>query len=668
MKQVYENMKVTINTTKVELSKEKKEIYDLVNKLNYYTKKYDEGKPEISDQDWDDMYFELQKLERETGFYHSDSPTQKIDYQIVNKLEKVEHNHPMLSLDKTKDIKVIESFVGNKDYIAMAKMDGLTCSLRYLDGKLVSAETRGNGLVGENILHNALVVKNIPKKIYYKEELIVDGEIICTYKDFKPFEEEYKNPRNFASGSIRLLDSEESYSRNLTFVAWDCIKGLDKVNTLSEKLEKLEVMGFEVVTSTIVCSSIEESISDIKTMCEFSSYPIDGIVFKYDNCKEYEEAGRTDHHFKGGMAYKFYDEEYETTLLDVEWTMGRTGQLTPVAILAPIEIDGTTVERASLHNISIMEELGIKYKSMQVMVYKANMIIPQISKVLPYEAEMASLITIPTICPICGGDTEIRQDVDSKILYCSNPSCEGKLVNRIEHFFGKKGLDAKGISKATIEKLIDWGWVKELGDMFTLQSHKDEWKNKPGFGEKSVTNMLQSISNCGYCDLESVISGAGIPLIGRTVARDIAKRFRTYDLFREACQGDFDFSTIAGFGYEMNKSLKNFDYNELDNIVKNYLIIYVENIEILDELNLPLKNLVFCVTGKVNIYKNRDELSKYIEDCGGKVTSSVSKNTNYLINNDVDSTSSKNVKAKQLGIKIISEQEFEDLVENLKNF
>ena len=359
---------------------------ELVDKLNYYTKLYDEGHSAISDKEWDDMYFELQDLESFCGVYLSDSPTQKVNYQVVNKLNKVKHNHPMLSLDKTKSIDEVKSFLGNRDFICMAKMDGLTCSLRYLDGKLVSAETRGDGIEGEDILHNALQVKNIPKRINYKEELVIDGEIICTYNDFKNFEKEYKNPRNFASGSIRLLDSKESSMRNLTFIAWDIIKGLDEkklltgYDRLSNKLLEVDELGFTIVPFEINLPEYE-TIEQIMEIVKKSSsiYPIDGLVFKYDGCDEYIAAGKTDHHFKGGLAYKFYDEEYETTLQDIEWTMGRTGVLTPVAIFEPIDIDGTEVSRANLFNVSVMlDTLGQPYVGQKIWVIKSNQIIPQI--------------------------------------------------------------------------------------------------------------------------------------------------------------------------------------------------------------------------------------------------------------------------------------------------
>ena len=630
-------------------------IKELIKKLNYYTKLYDEGKPEISDKEWDDLYFELVALENQYQIYYKDSPTQRINYQVVNKLNKVKHSHPMLSLDKTKDINIIKSFIGNKDYIVMAKMDGLTCSLTYENGKLIAAETRGNGIIGEDILHNALQVKNIPNKINYKNRLVVDGEIICTYKDFEHFTNEYKNPRNFASGSIRLLDSKESAMRNLTFVTWDLIEGFTDNNFLSTRLIELKNIGFTIVP--FYCNrSIEESIDLIKKDCEELGYPIDGLVVKYDDIDDYEAAGKTDHHFKGGIAYKFYDEEYETILEDIEWTMGRTGQLTPVALLKSINIDGTEVSRANLHNISIIKELGLSHYNCKVNVYKANQIIPQISQVI--EDNSQEVIIYPCKCPICGEPTSIHRDNDSEVLYCDNPNCQGKLINVIDHFAGKKGLDIKGLSKATIEKLINWGWINSVSDIFKLQQWEKEWKNKTGFGEKSVSNILQSISTSCNCNLESIIAAAGIPLIGRTVARQISNIFNTYEDFRKAVKGTFDFSNLDGFGYEMNKSLKNYDYSELDYIVENYLVIE-ENKE--ERKEQKLKGLTFCITGKLvnkDRWKNRDELSSFITSLGGKVVGAVSPNIDYLLNNDKESTSSKNIRAKELGKQIIDEQTF----------
>lgn len=638
-------------------------IEELVTKLNYYTKLYDEGTPAITDKEWDDLYFELFRLENLSKYVLKNSPTQRISYQVVNQLNKVEHSHPMLSLAKTKDLQDIKNMFKNNEFFMMAKMDGLTCSLTYENGYLVKAETRGNGIIGEDILHNALVIQSIPNRITYLEPLTVDGEIISTIENFQNFKNEYKNPRNFASGSIRLLDSKECKKRGLDFIAWDAPMGLEHLPTLQEKIQFLNDLSFRVVPGGLSEEfTLEELVSQMQDMCKQISYPIDGIVFKFNECELYNSMGRTDHHFKGGIAYKFYDEEYETTLKDIEWTMGRTGVLTPVAIFEPVDADGSIIEKASLHNVSVAHDtlggLCFGWKGQKVWVYKANMIIPQISKAEEDDEKTKEYFTLPYVCPVCGGEVETRKEVDSEMLYCANSQCEGKLVNKIEHFFGKKGLDAKGISKATIEKLIDLGWVTRIRDVFNLSRFESEWKNLPGFGEKSVSNILRAIEACRNCDLESAIAAAGIPLIGRTVAKDLARRFTSYGTFKENVEGSFDFSSLGGYGYEMNKSLKTFDYTELDYIVENYLNIKEEKQE---EKEQKLKDLTFCVTGKVKIFKNRDELSAFIESLGGKVTGSVTKNTDYLINNDTESTSAKNKKAKELNIKIIGEQAFMDL-------
>ena len=373
------------------------EMRELIDKLNYYTKLYDEGNPAISDAEWDDMYFQLEKLEEETGISLGNSPTIHIDYQVVNELKKVKHNHYMLSLDKTKSVDEVVSFLGKNDGIAMAKMDGLTCSLCYEDGLLISAETRGNGEVGEDILQNIVRVKGVPIEVPFKDKLVVDGEVICTYEDFEDFSSTYKNPRNFASGSIRLLDSRASAQRKLTFVAWDCITGLE-CETLSEKLIKLDILGFITVPfikimlnpdeykinkilDYLVTHNINSAISYIRETARDKSYPIDGVVFKYDNCAYYQSLGMTEHHARGGLAFKFYDEEYETYLRDIEWSMGKTGTLTPVAIFDPVETDSNIITRASLHNLSIMKSiLGERpFVGQKIKVFLANQIIPQIS-------------------------------------------------------------------------------------------------------------------------------------------------------------------------------------------------------------------------------------------------------------------------------------------------
>lgn len=639
-----------------------KRIDDLVFHLNECTKLYDIGESTISDKEWDDLYFELVKLERMTKYIRSDSPTQKINYYTtVDSLQKVEHSHLMLSLDKTKSMDAIASFLGKKPWIAMLKMDGLTCSLLYENGKLVRAETRGNGIIGEDITHNAMVIPSIPKRIPYKETLIVDGEIICKLDDFKEFANDYKNSRNFAAGSIRLLDSSECAKRKLTFVTWDHINKTTK--TLSEALSLLNDYGFTVVPYlTHNDIELKDCTDCFNTIAKNLSYPIDGIVFKIDSVEDYEALGRTDHHFKGGLAYKFYDETYTTYLKDIEWTMGRTGVLTPVAIFEPLDIDGSTVERASIHNISIMKNLfhGNPFKGQKIEVFKANMIIPQIDSAedignshhLP---NFIPFIEIPTICPICGSAVCEQTENDTTVLVCDNPNCEGKLINRLDHFCGKKGLDIKGISKATLEKLIEWNWIQNCSDIFKLHMWAEKWIHKPGFGIKSVQKILDAIETSRECELNQFIAALGIPLIGSTASKELTKIFSTWDEFITAVESDYAFYQLPNFGYEMHSAIHNYDYNDAKFIAENYITFK----EVQNNINeQTLNGQTFVITGKLNRFKNRDEISSLIVSLGGKVTGSVSKNTTYLINNDVNSTSSKNKTAQSLGIPIISEEDF----------
>lgn len=649
--------------------KQKNEMENLIKNLNYHTKLYDEGKPIISDAEWDTMYYKLVELERETGEILYNSPSHSISFEVVNELKKVEHNHPMLSLDKTKDLEVVKSFLNDKDWIAMAKMDGLTCSLRYVNGELISAETRGNGIKGEDITHNALVIPSIPNHINFKDELIIDGEVICTYNDFKPFEETYKNPRNFSAGSIRLLDSKECYKRNLTFVAWDIING-DKYLTLTDKLQFLNLLNFIIVP---YINSSEHTVEDAVTLIQNSCkelYPIDGIVFKYDNIEEYNKAGRTDHHFKGGMAFKFYDETYSTQLRYIQWTMGRTGVLTPVAVFDPVEIDGTEISRASLHNVSIMHELlgNCAYVGEKLEIYKANQIIPQIYSAGP-KYDYGYIIShggapandVIEYCPICGYPVTYKEENGIIRAYCENLTCSGKLINILDHFCGKKGLDIKGLSKATLEKLIDWGWVHSIRDIFDLDTMRDQWIKKPGFGTASVDKILKAIKESSSCTLSKYLCALGIPLIGKVASDSLEKEFKTYGCFRQAIDDkDEKLYNINGIGEVMIQNLLNFNYTDADFINDVYI----------NEISTPtsssneneLKEKIFVITGKLNNYKNRDELKSFIESKGGKVTGSVTKKTSYLINNDINSETSKNVTAKKLGVPIITEEEFQDLI------
>lgn len=643
-----------------------KVIRSLIDYLNARTKEYDEGHPTVSDKEWDDSYFELKKIEDATGIIFPDSPTQSISYSVVNQLNKVQHNHAMLSLAKTKEISEIEDFLGMQDYLCMAKMDGLTCSLRYVDGTLVSAETRGDGIVGEDITHNAQVIASIPKHVPIEGEFVCDGEIICTKTNFEKFKDEYKNERNFASGSIRLLDAKECEKRGLTFVLWEIHKGLEDKPYLHDKFNALMNVGFEIVP-WVKDGSIEQQLEFIKKVAEEKGYPIDGAVFKFDNIRYGLMCGQTSHHFKNAMAYKFYDETYSSKIIGIEWTMGRTGVLTPVAVFEPIEMDGSTVERASMHNLSIMKKLlETPYIGQKVEVFKANMIIPQISSAETALPDEAQVLITPDVCPICGEKLEIIQSDETQFLACPNPSCEGKLINRLDHFCGKKGLDIKGLSKATLEKLMDWGWIYGLVDIFRLAEHKSEWVKKPGFGEKSVSNILNAIETSKNVTFDKFISSLGIPLIGTSVAKEMAKKEYGWVQIREDIEGNFDFTQWDGFGEAMSNSLKTFDYREADEIFFNYLQPTVTNPYWIDEnsiAELPkeemsLSNKTIVITGKLTKFKNRAELADAIEKKGGKVAGSVSKNTDYLINNDNTSGSAKNVSAQKLGIPILTEQEF----------
>ena len=628
----------------------------LVKILNYATEQYDMGLPVISDQEWDFYYHMLNEIELSLNCHFPNSPTQSIHYGEIDKLQKIKHNHLMLSLNKTKNIDEIRKFIGKEPYICMGKIDGLTLSLTYEDGKLVRAETRGNGEIGEDVLHNAMGIISIPKEISIKTHLVVDGEICCFKNDFKHFNNEYKNPRNFAAGSIRLLNADECAKRNLTFLAWDCVQGLEDRNTLSEKLDTLNRSGFFVVPHWHSNHWDEDVIDHVRQECV--DIPIDGLVFKYDNCEYYDAQGRTDHHFKGGLAYKFYDEEYRTTLRDIEWQLGRTGVLTPVAIFDPVDIDGTTVSRASLHNVGIMSSLhfGDWREGMEISVYKSNEIIPQVSSVNSCPKE-GRLLKIPRECPYCGHETRTAVVNNTVSIYCMNPDCQDKMIAKIDHFCSKKGLDIKGLSSVTLKKLYDAKMINKIADIFKLNTHRSEWIEMPGFGQKSVDKILAAIEDAKRCDLASFIAALGIPLIGKTVTRDLAKEFLTYEGLRHAIVENYDFSKLEGFAEAKSNALKTFDYTEADYIFENYIEIEpIEQITI--NTNNTLKDIKVCITGKLKTFKNRDAFKTAIENAGGKVVGSVTANTNYLINNDVTSKTSKNLKAIELGIEIISEGDF----------
>ena len=626
---------------------------DKIDLLNKATKAYDEGHPIMSDKEWDNLYFSIK----------SQADNQGIDYQVVSELKKVEHNHPMLSLDKTKDIEVLKSFIGNRKYVVMPKYDGLSCSLLYKKGKLVRAETRGNGQVGEDITHNAMVIPSIPKRINDEsEEVIVDGEIICRNNIFQNiFSDQYSNSRNFAAGSIRLLDANECGLRGLEFWAWALIKSDFKTSSFGDNMLHLFNNRFyETWTSSKDVPSIEYAIEVLKSWAAYYSIPIDGVVVRYDDEEYSASLGNTVHHPRGALAFKFYDEIYSSRLFNIEWTMGRLGTLTPVAIFEQIEIDGAVISRANLHNISIMKELlGDKpYQGQPIEVYRSNMIIPQI-----YSADKSGptvpveYFEIPEICPYCGAELTQKNENGSIVLYCNNSKCESNLVVRLDHFAGKKGLDIKGLSRATLEKLINYGWISSAIDIFNLGQHRDEWIKKEGFGPRSVDKILAAIDKSKEsCELNKFISAIGIPLIGQNVAKDIAKYFSTYESFRDAINNNYDFTQIPNFGLSKAYEIMNFDYQEADKIAG--LITFSAAKPEKNLLSAHLDGLTFVITGKLTEYKNRAELKSIIEENGGRIVETINKKTSYLINNDINSTSAKNLAAKKANIPILSEKDF----------
>ena len=644
----------------------KEKMRQLIEQLNHYTHFYDMGNPLISDAEWDKLYFDLQELEKKSGYTFPESPTQNISYDVVSELKKITHNHPMLSLQKTKSLDELNEFCGNRTAFLSLKLDGLTCSLYYANGKLQRAETRGNGMVGEDITHNAFVIPSIPKKIPYKEELVVDGEIICLAHNFALFANDYANSRNFAAGSIRLLDSKECAKRNLTFVAWEMVKGYDDVTSATERLKKLSNNYFHIVPHQLVLKKdlTQNLIDTMKNIADITGYPIDGMVLKYDDVEYGQSLGMTAHHRRDGLAFKFFDETVVSHLLDIEWTMGRTGVLTPVAIFEPVDFDGSTIERASLHNVSIMEELfGVMgpYKGDEVHVFKANMIIPQIQSVKHINTNREYKIEYPQVCPVCGGEVYLNTMNSSTFIVCKNPSCEGKLINKLDHFCGKSGLDIKGLSKATLEKLIDWGWVNCFADLFKLKEYEANWKLKPGFGETSVRKIINAIevarTNSTH---DSFISAIGIPMIGKTMVKELMKNgVTTYNQLRNMVDDKFDFSQFSGFGYEKSDSLLRFKYHEADEAYHEMTLVE-PSVEEKKENILEGKSIV--ITGTLKTFKNRAELQRVIEAAGGKVVGAVSKNTSYLINNDIESTSAKNQTAKRLGVPIITEENFLKLI------
>lgn len=641
-------------------------IKQLIKELNNASYAYYNNVPIMPDYEWDKMYDELINLEEETGIVLSNSPTHNVGYSVADELKEVKHNHPMLSLDKTKSVDELIEFIGDKDCFLSVKADGLTTSLHYINGMLIGAETRGNGVRGTECLQNVLTMKNVPKEIPYKDELIIDGETIIGWDTFReindklPEDKKYKHPRNLVSGSLQLLDSKEAASRNMRFVAWRVIKGFEH-KTPSEDLFKAKDIGFEIIPilkSPRINQKEELAIllNQIRESADLHNIPYDGAVMAVDDYKIAESMGRTEKFFRHSMAYKYEDELFETLLTDIEWNTSKTGLINPVAIFEPVDLNGAITTRATLHNITYIKDMMLGIGD-RIRVYRSNMVIPKIHDSI----DKSGNFSIPDKCPICGQPTRIVKENDSEVLMCENPNCKGKLLNKLVHAASRNALDIENFSESTIEKFINLGWLNSIKDIYHLSDHGSDMKTLEGFGKKSVEKLLNSIEKSRNTSLERFIYSLSIPLIGKTASKDISK----------LCEENFDnlidlmkssperLLTLNGFGVTMMNSMAKWWYeNSLWVYELSKEFTFVKSQLVLNEALSILNGKTFVVTGSVNHYKNREALKADIEAHGGKVVGSVSSKVSYLINNDINSISSKNTKAKSLNIPIITEEDF----------
>lgn len=639
-------------------------IKDLVELLNKANKAYYQEANEImTNFEYDKLYDELVGLEKETGMVLSNSPTVNVGYQVVSQLPKEQHNSPMLSLDKTKEVGALADFAGDRKCLLSWKMDGLTVVLTYENGELVKAVTRGNGLVGEVITNNAKTFKNIPISIPYKGRLTLRGEAIIKYSDFEQINREiedadskYKNPRNLCSGSVRQLNSQVTAERNVNFVAFALINAddVDFDNSIEQQYKWMESQGFQVVEYRVVTrNSMEDAVKYFAGKIQTYDYPSDGLVLMFDDIEYGLSLGTTAKFPRNGIAFKWEDEQAETTLKYIEWSPSRTGLINPVAVFEPVELEGTTVSRASVHNISIMEELELGSGD-RIKVYKANMIIPQISENLT----KSGIDDLPKECPVCGHATEVKAENGIKTLYCPNSQCPAKHVKLFTLFVSRNGMNIDGLSEETLEKFIDAGYIKEFADIFHLDRYYEEIVATPGFGQKSYDNLMDSVEKARNVELSALIYSLGIPNIGSANAKLICKAFNNnIEKIRNASVEEL--IEIDGIGEIMAEKFCQYFADE-DNIKKLDNLLKEVNIAEPEENTTPqnMDGLTFVITGSVEHFANRNELKSYIEKHGGKVTGSVSAKTNYLINNDAMSASSKNKKAKKLGVEIVTEEVF----------
>lgn len=649
-----------------EISDRKIRMQELIRLLNRASEAYYARDEEImSNYEYDALYDELVRLEEETGTVLSDSPTTKVGYEAVDDLPKETHEKPMLSLGKTKDREELKAWLKEREGILSWKLDGLTIVLTYRDGRLVKGVTRGNGEVGEVVTNNVKVFKNVPLKIPYQGELIIRGEAVITYSDFEMLNQKitdadarYKNPRNLCSGSVRQLNNEITAQRNVRLYAFSLVRAedVDFNNSFEQQFLFLKEQGFSVVEyKKVDAETLPDAVAWFEGQIEQNDIPSDGLVLSLEDIAYGESLGRTAKFPRNAIAFKWADEIRETTLLKIEWSPSRTGLINPVAVFEPIELEGTTVSRASVHNVSIMKELKLGIGD-RVTVYKANMIIPQIAENLTKSGDMP----IPETCPVCGGRTEVKQMNDTESLYCVNPDCEAKKIKAFSHFVSRDAMNIDGLSEATLEKIIGLGLIHEYADIYKLSRHKDVIVEMEGFGEKSYQNLMESIDRTRETTIPRLLNALGIPGIGLANAKMIAKEWE-HDMEGIRQASEEELSGVEGIGEILAHSFCEYMRDPIKKEGLDHLLaeLHLSKPKASEE-EQTLAGRVFVITGDLMHYANRNELKEIIENKGGKVTGSVTSKTTCLINNDIMSASGKNKKAKELGIPIISEEEFQN--------
>lgn len=643
-------------------------IKTLVEQLNLASRKYYQEDTEImSNLEYDALYDELCKLEKETGIILSNSPTVKVGYEIVSELPKETHEYPMLSLDKTKDVQALISFMSGHRAVLSWKLDGLTVVLTYDDGKLVKAVTRGNGIEGEVITNNAKVFVNVPHSISYKEHLVVRGEAVIKYSDFNRINEEipdadakYKNPRNLCSGSVRQLNNRITAERNVNFFAFNMVsaENMDFKDSFTNQLEWLEGLGFDVVEHYLIePDEVYERVSYFSEKISDNDFPSDGLVLVLDELEYGRSLGRTAKFPRDSIAFKWADEQMVTRLKYIEWSPSRTGLINPVAVFEPVLLEGTTVSRASVHNVSILKSLALGEDD-EITVYKANMIIPQIADNLTRSGKT----DIPEFCPACGGKTEIKTENGGvETLYCTNDFCSARKLKSFSHFVSRNAMNIDGMSDATIEKFIERGFLNRLEDIYALDRYRDEIVEMDGFGETSYNNLIRAVEASKNTTMPRFINALGIPNIGDANAKLICRYFdNNLDKIRNATACEL--VLIEGIGTVIADGIEKFFKNQDNCATIDKISGLLEFAREENSNEQKLSGLVFVITGSLNTFANRDELKSLIESLGGRVSGSVSAKTSYLINNDITSASSKNKKAKSLNIPIITEEDFRKLL------